>query len=739
MRLLRRPAIPAGWSAPSAGGAAMTISSVLLSGLSGMRAAQSGMTTVSQNISNANTPGYVRTDLILAPRSQLGEGAGVEVTAIKRAADRFLATASYIAEAARGAAAVRSDILARAQSNFGDPASSNSVFATLDNFWSAMTEIGVDPSSTLRRVDAVATLQTMYSEVHRIGDSLQDLIGEADQRIADAVGEAQSLMNRIAQLNDEIRLTKRAGADTSGAENAQSALIDELSSLMDVRVSPQTEGGVHVRTSGGALLVGVKAATISYTPNSSPFVTHGTIKINEDLGTQSNLEPMLLGGEIKGLLQVRDEDLVGLAEALGGFAGALADALNEVHNENASSPPVGNLVGRQTGLLATDALGFTGQATVAITDVNGNLRERLSIDFDAQTITAEAPPGSFSFSGGTIAAFANALSAAMGAANPAGAASFANGVLSLNVSGSGGLVIQQDSADPAARAGRGFSHFFGLNDLVSRPTPLFFESGVRGTDAHGLTSGGQITYKIQDALGRSVATRTISIAGPLAAPGADWDDVLAALNATGTGLGEYGSFSLDSATGRISFTPGPTYEVALVGDSTQRGGTGVSFSALHGLSQTATAGRALEIDVEEQISADPGRLAVGRPDLTAAIGARVIEGGDNRGASALVAARDSVRGFDAAGFLTAQSTTLAVYAARLGGEAGRLAADAARAEIGSQAVATAAADRRAQIEGVSLDDELLKMTTYQNSYAAAARVIQAATDMLDILLSIGYR
>jgi flagellar hook-associated protein 1 FlgK len=98
-----------------------------------------------------------------------------------------------------------------------------------------------------------------------------------------------------------------------------------------------------------------------------------------------------------------------------------------------------------------------------------------------------------------------------------------------------------------------------------------------------------------------------------------------------------------------------------------------------------------------------------------------------------------VRGFPAAGVLTAQSTTLAVYAARLGGEAGRLAADAQRAANGAEAVATAAGDRRAQIEGVSLDDELLKMTTYQNAYAAAARVIQAATDMLDVLMAIGYR
>lgn len=716
----------------------MTISSVLLSGLSGMRAAQTGMSTVSQNIANANTPGYVRTDIVLAPRSQLGAGAGVEITAIKRAADRFLATASYIAEAARGSSAVRSDILSRAQSSFGDPASDTSMFAMLDGFWSSLTEIGVDPSSTLRRVDAVSSLQSMYAEVHRIGETLQDLIAEADQRIADSVGEAQSFIDRIAQLNDEIRLTKRAGADASGAENAQSALIDQLSALLDVRVSPQIEGGVHVRTSGGALLVGVEAATLSYTLNSSPFATHGTIKINEGLSAQSNLEPYIQGGEIAGLLQARDRDLLGLAEALGGFAGALADALNQVHNDNASSPPVGDLTGRQSGLLATDALGFTGAATIAVTDSIGNLRERLSIDFDAQTITAEAPAGAFSFSGGTIGDFVAALNAAMGAALPAGAASFANGVLALNVSNGGGLVIQQNSADPSARAGRGFSHFFGLNDLVSRPTPLFFESGVQGGDLHGLTSGA-ITYQVTDTLGRSVATRTIPISGPLAGATSDWNDVLAALNATGTGLGEFGAFTLNATTGRITFAPAPSYKVTLVGDSTQRGGTGVSFTALHGLSQSATSGRALEVDVESQIAADPGRLAVGRPDLMLALGQRIIEAGDSRGAAALLAARDSVRNFEASGVLTAQAATLAVYAARLGGEAGRLAADAGRAQVGAQAIATAAADRRAQIEGVSLDDELMKMTSYQNSYAAAARVIQAATDMLDILLSIGYR
>ncbi len=714
------------------------LTSVLYSGLSGLRAAQTALGVASNNVANANTPGYVRTETILSPRTQLGAGAGVEVTGVKRAADRFLATASYIASAAHGAASVRADLLSRAQASFGDPASDTSMFATLDDFWASMTEIGVDPSSSLRRSDAVSNLQATFDEMRRIGQSLQDLTAEADARIGEAVSQAQNLMNRIADLNDEIRLNKRTGADASGAENAQSALIDQLSSLMDVRTTAVAEGGVQVRTSGGALLVGVTAATISYTPNASPFTSHSTISLNADTGAGTNLEPTLLGGEIKGLLQVRDEDLPNLSDALGGFAGALANVLNRVHNDSASSPAVGQMIGRQTGLLGSDAIGFTGKSIVAVTGANGVLAQRLTIDFDAKTITGEAPAGVFSFSGGTVNDFTTALNSALASGTPSGSATFANGVLTLN-GGGGGLVVQQDATNPSARALRGFSHFFGLNDLVSRPTPSFFTNGIKSTDLHGLNAGGGITYQIRDAAGRLITQRTVSISGALAGPTSTMGDLVNALNATGTGVGEYGAFSLNSQTGQITFAPSNGYQVDLVSDTTKRGTTGVSFTALYGLSPSSTGARALELNIDAEVAADPNKLAVGHPDLTAAIGTRVIEAGDNRGAAALVAARDAVQNFGAAGSLSAQSSTLALYATRLGGEAGRLSADAARAAAGAEAVSTAANDRRAQIEGVSLDDELMKMTTFQNAYAAAARVIQAASDMMDILLSIGYR
>ena len=497
------------------------LTQVLLAGLTGLRASQTGLGVVSQNIANANTPGYVRTELALTPRTQLGAGAGVAVEGIKRAADRFLSTASYIASAANGAAAARADLLERAQAQFGDPASSASMFAMLDDFWSALTDLGVDASSALRRSEAVNNLETMFTEVQRIGESLQGLIGEADQRISDSVAEAQDLINRVAALNQEIRLNKRTGADSTGAENAQSALIDQLSSLLDVRVTAVPEGGVHVRTSGGALLVGVTAARLAYQPGSAGSAVFGTITMNDDIGAFSNLEPYIMGGEIKGLLDVRDKELPGLLQALGGFAAALGDSVNQVHNENASSPARGELTGRQTGLLGSDSLNFTGQATIGVVDGAGYLRQRLTIDFDAGQITSEDPAVVYNFAD-DIDAFTTALDTALGASNPAGGASFVDGVMSINA-GTGGLVIQQDAADPSDRAGRGFSHFFGLNDLVSRPTPLFFENGIQGADELGMNPDGEMIFQVRDGAGRVIATGAAAAGtGRAAAPCWRW-------------------------------------------------------------------------------------------------------------------------------------------------------------------------------------------------------------------------
>ncbi|MBL8551385.1 MAG: flagellar hook-associated protein FlgK [Hyphomonadaceae bacterium] len=707
-----------------------SLTAIMNTGLSALRASQAGLGVAAQNISNANTPGYVRAEIQFTPMTEVGLGGGVRVGEILRAADRFLAAAGLSAEATRGATTARTTILARAQAAFGDPTTDTSLFAALDRVWAAFTETSVDPSSTLGRDAAINSLNGFYAEVRRAATEVQSLIAEADERIGSAVAQAQDYLSRIAEYNQQVRMTVASGGEKAAVQNAQSVVIDQLAQMLDIRVYPMTDGTVQIRTSGGALLVGETATELSYTSTSAQFATHGVITYDSSAGSATNLEPYFTSGEIKGLIEVRDKDLKGLAEALGGLAASVGDALNAAHNENASFPAVSSLTGRQTGLLATDALNFDGKAIIGITDSDGILRQRLQIDFDAGTITGESPPGTFTFAGSTIGDMVASLNAALQAATPSGQASFTNGRLSVSANGGAGVVIQQDPTTPSDRAGRGFSHFFGLNDLVQRETPLFFETGGSAGDTHGLT--GNLSFQVRDNNGNLAGNVTF------AATGTSWSDLVTALNDVSTGLGRYATFAYNATTGQIGWTPNNGFsQVALTGDTTQRGGTGVSFSSLFGVGNYAGAARAIETDVATAILNDPSRLAVGRPNLQAAIGQPIVEAGDNRGVNALVAARDQVRSFSAAGPMTPQTTSLATYAARLAGVVGRMASDAQRAQEGADALAKAAADRRAQVEGVSIDDELVRMTTYQNAYAAASRLIQAASEMLRVLLQIG--
>ena len=80
--------------------------------------------------------------------------------------------------------------------------------------------------------------------------------------------------------------------------------------------------------------------------------------------------------------------------------------------------------------------------------------------------------------------------------------------------------------------------------------------------------------------------------------------------------------------------------------------------------------------------------------------------------------------------------TVSRYASEFGGAVGRGAAAAETRQASAEAVAIEATNRRQSVEGVNLDEELVNLTTYQQAFSASARMIQAASELFDTLLSI---
>src|SRR5688572_9959368 len=99
----------------------MSLSTALNTASSGLMASQTAIRTVSDNIANVNTPGYVRKEVVQQPLVVAGAGMGVSVTAIKRVTDQYLQLASLNAASDASKWNVVSEYLDNAQSLFGDP------------------------------------------------------------------------------------------------------------------------------------------------------------------------------------------------------------------------------------------------------------------------------------------------------------------------------------------------------------------------------------------------------------------------------------------------------------------------------------------------------------------------------------------------------------------------------------------------------------------------------------------
>jgi flagellar hook-associated protein 1 FlgK len=697
----------------------MSLSATLLTASSGLQAAQASLRAVSDNIANVNTPGYVRKAVDQQPLVVDGRGMGVQINGIKRITDQYLQIASLTAASDSSRWGAISQYLDNAQSLFGDPGGDTFFFNRLDKVFSAFATVADDPSSTLQRSQALSSIQDFLTEAGRINSQIVSLGETVETQVKAGVERANFLLEEISKLNKDIQRARLGGADPTGSENIQSKLLDELAGLMNVRASAREGGGVDIRSVEGVLLAGDRAAKLAY--NSSD-ATPGYISAQPD-GSPTAQPILVASGELRGLMELRDVELPKLYDQMGEFVSRAVDQLNAAHNAAAAYPAPATMTGRNTGLdLPTAVNGFTGTSTIGIVNSAGVLQRSVAIDFDAGTMSVNGGPGA-AF---TPATFLASLNAALGGA---GTATFSGGALTLNAAAGNGLAIDEGTSQ---KTGRGFSHFFGLNDLIKTTGFTNYATGVKTTDPHGFTPGDPITLRLSYGDGRPIQEVTVNVP---AAP--NMSDLLASLNNAGTGVGLYGSFGLD-ANGVMSFTPnaGLDAQLSVVTDNTERGAGGPSISELFGLGTQERSMRAGRFEVSSAIYGDPTKMAVAKADLGVALGQVSVRAGDGRGALGLAEAGEVPVLFQSAGYLGQVTMSVARYGAEFGGAIGRGAAAAEQRQSSAEAVATEANNRRQAVEGVNLDEELVNLTTYQQAFNASARMIQAASDLFEVLVNM---
>jgi len=305
---------------------------MLATGVSGLLAFQTALDTISNNISNVNTPGYsVETaDLVTrqaspAPNGWLGNG--VTVNSVTRSYDKFLAAQLNSSTSSYNQLDTLSTLAGNINNLFAD--TSSGLSATLQGFSGAIQTMANSPSQTTTRQAVLTQAQTLISQFKSYQSSLGQLGTQVNGQIEAAASTITGLGKSIAQLNQQIMAAASNGTGQAPNQllDQRDGLINQLSQDVGVRTVTQGDGSVSVFIGNGQpLVIGANAATL--TAGADAF-NSGQLQVSLQTSSGSvNVTPSLTGGSLGGLLQFQQQMLTPASNALGQAAVTLTRLVN---------------------------------------------------------------------------------------------------------------------------------------------------------------------------------------------------------------------------------------------------------------------------------------------------------------------------------------------------------------------------------------------------------------------------
>ena len=348
----------------------------LSTALTAIRAGQVGLDATTNNVANANTPGYTRQRVELTERPAYGSptgpmGSGVDVARVARLRDAFLDARLRTTTADASYHDVEADLLARAETVTGEPDAG--VTGALDDLWNAFEDLSNDPSNPATRQQVMSALQSLTGRFTSISRGWSLLEGDTQTRQDAIVSEVNGLAAQVAKINDQVQRAA-GGVVPNNVYDARDVAIDRLAELTGVVATAggsidangvfQPDGTVTLSVAGHVLVRGDTAGSIAADAGSPTglSMTDADSPIAAPLAMPSAGGPK---GELGAVMTFLQDDLPGMQDDLDQLAVAVKDALNTQHHagyvqDGTTATAGGDLLqGTGAGDLALVA-GFTG-------------------------------------------------------------------------------------------------------------------------------------------------------------------------------------------------------------------------------------------------------------------------------------------------------------------------------------------------------------------------------------------
>jgi flagellar hook-associated protein 1 len=651
---------------------------ILNIGKSGLFAAQAGMATTGNNISNANVPGYSRQVVLQAtgPTQNIGTGfigSGTLITDITRYSDNFLNNQVRTATASKSSLDSFYGQISQIDNLLADTTSGLS--PAVQDFFKGVQDLASNPASSASRQAMISSAESLASRFQGLNGRMQEVRDGVNTQIESNVTLINSYAQQIAKLNEQIGGSAGAnGSLPNDLLDARDQLVLELNKQIKATVVAGDNNSLTVSIGNGQpLVVGKKSFELA--TMQSP-TDPGRIQVGYVTGSKVTVlaDSSLSGGELGGLFDFRTNSLDRIQNSLGRIALTVAHTFNDQHKlgiDSSGNPgvdffaeaPVSVSPSRDNALTSTATVGATISDPTKLTqsdykvNYNGSNYTVTRMSDNQQTVINPFPQTQpqtidgvdFSINGGSTTGDSFLVRPTIN-----GAAQF--------------KVALSDRSKIAAGA-----PIVTNTPITNTGTAKLSEGSV---DAAYLTPGNALTAPI-------TLTYSSTTGGLSGFPAGQ------AVTVTSGGVNTV----YPAGTNPIPFTAGANYSF---------GGVNLSFTGAPANNDTFTVG--------------PNSNGVG----------------DNRNARALGKLQTTnIMDGGTATYQTAYAELVSFVGNKtreveVNGKAGAALLQQARASQQS-------------VSGVNLDEEATNLLKYQQAYQAAGKVMQTASTLFDTLLSLGGR
>ncbi len=249
------------------------LNTTLLMGMQALEATQGALAATSNNIANANTPGYTREVPQFSENEQSVSGSdvsggGVSLEGLQSVRDELLNLQIQQQTSLQSSVDMQSSTLQQIQSYFSST-SGDDISSELAAFSSSLSQLSATPTSAAAQQGVISSGQDLANAFNNTANGLTSAQSYADGQVTQTVAQINSLTQQIAQLNGQLAQTSTTVNDGGTVEDQRDQLVQQLSTLTGISITQSNDGETITTGNGTPLVMGSQSFTLQTTTGSN--------------------------------------------------------------------------------------------------------------------------------------------------------------------------------------------------------------------------------------------------------------------------------------------------------------------------------------------------------------------------------------------------------------------------------------------------------------------------------------